>query len=159
MADQPPRRRVATSPTPTGDPAPGVPAPRSAGTTPGPSAAAATARRPVSAAPPPSPAVQAHVERALGTGFAPQKFDVVAGFQPRNGDVLHVSYPEVVLPMKVQYASVRVGGMGLTRQLAEGDDVVAEAEAIYNFLAAFSAQAGEAKVIAWGTVLEQSGTR
>lgn len=95
----------------------------------------------------------------MGVGFEPQQFHVEVGFQARAGDVLVVSYPEVVLPLKPQYSSVRVGGITYTRQLVEGDDVVAEFETIYNTVMQLAAQSGEAKIIAWGTVLEQAGVR
>lgn len=56
------------------------------------------------------------------------------GFEPRDGDVLVVSYPDVTLPLPKQYAMMRFGGAIYTRQLRAGDDVDATARAISGWL-------------------------
>lgn len=59
-------------------------------------------------------------------GEASTPVPVIEGFEARDGDVLVVAYPEVTLPLKVQYAMLRVGGMSYSRMLKAGDDVNAE---------------------------------
>jgi hypothetical protein len=61
---------------------------------------------------------------------------VPEGFEVRAGDVLHVAYPEVTLPLKIQYAMLRVGGIAYTRMLRAGDDVNEQYTKIFTWLAA-----------------------
>ncbi len=41
----------------------------------------------------------------------------------REGDTLHVRFPEVTLPLRAKYASAKVGGLSMTRTLRKGEDV------------------------------------
>lgn len=41
----------------------------------------------------------------------------------REGDTLHVRFPEVTLPLRAKYASAKVGGLSMTRALREGEGV------------------------------------
>ncbi len=41
----------------------------------------------------------------------------------REGDSLHVRFPEVTLPLRAKYASAKVGGLSMTRTLRDGEDV------------------------------------
>lgn len=59
---------------------------------------------------------------------------VPPGFEPRDGDVLVVTYPEVTLPLPKQYSMMKFGGLIYTRQLRAGDDVDATLEAISSWL-------------------------
>ena len=72
--------------------------------------------------------------------------DLPAGFEPREGDVLVVSYPEVTIPLKVNYASVKIGGWIYTSRLAAGDDVREQARLIYDYLRAHAEHFGAEKV-------------
>ena len=51
----------------------------------------------------------------------------IAGRSPiivaREGDTLHVRFPEVTLPLRAKYASAKVGGLSMTRALREGEGV------------------------------------
>lgn len=71
------------------------------------------------------------VQRA---GEAPTPVPTIEGFEARDGDVLVVAYPEVTLPLRVQYAMLRVGGMTYSRMLRAGDDVNAEYTKISTWL-------------------------
>lgn len=41
----------------------------------------------------------------------------------REGDSLHIRFPEVTLPLRAKYASAKVGGLSMTRTLRVGEGV------------------------------------
>jgi len=84
----------------------------------------------------------ARVERPSAFGPPESWSPPPADFQPREGDVLVVSYPEVTLPLPRPYASARVGGYTYTRRLRDGDDVALEALRVYRWLARFAEESG-----------------
>lgn len=49
----------------------------------------------------------------------------VAAIVAREGDTLHVRFPEVTLPLRAKYASAKVGGLSMTRTLRNGEGVAA----------------------------------
>lgn len=67
-------------------------------------------------------------------------------FEARDGDVLVVGYPEVTLPLKIKYATVKIGGWIYTRKLREGDDVAEEARRVHAFLRQHALKYGKIKV-------------
>lgn len=79
---------------------------------------------------------RSEVRRPDGMGSTETVTEIPApeGFEVRNGDVLVIAYPEVTLPLKVQFAMLRVGGISYTRQLQEGDDVNDQYQRIYTWL-------------------------
>lgn len=70
------------------------------------------------------------------------------GWEPRDGDVLVVSYPEVKIPV-APYCTVGVGGLTYSRQLIAGDDVDANYTSIYAYLKMRAEADGREKVAAW----------
>lgn len=61
--------------------------------------------------------------------------DPPAGFTPREGDVLVVSYPEVTISLGGNsFSAVKVGGLIYTRKLIDGDDPGEQYRKIYAFL-------------------------
>lgn len=81
------------------------------------------------------------------------------GFEVREGDVLVVAYPEVTLPLRVQYAMVRVGGCSYSRVLRDGDDVNEQFGKISAWLAAQVEADARRKIAAYTDELEASGPR
>ena len=77
----------------------------------------------------------------------------------REGDVIVVSYPEVTVPLRTRYASVKVGGMIYTRRLLEGDDVGEQFDKVYAFLQARAESVGVEKIRLWGAELSPSSTK
>lgn len=75
--------------------------------------------------------------------------DVKAGFEPREGDVLVVSYGGVKLNLPGKYNGVEVGGNIYTRRLREGDDPMQEYVRIYGFLANVSEESAREKIRRW----------
>lgn len=71
------------------------------------------------------------------------------GFEPRDGDMLTVSYPEVKLPLRAKFAIVDVGGLSYTRTLRDGDDVGEEYDRIYAFLRQRAERDAVEKVKMW----------
>lgn len=78
------------------------------------------------------PTTTSEVQRA---GEAPTPVPAIEGFEARDGDVLVVAYPEVKLPLRVQFAILNVGGISYSRMLRAGDDVNAEYTKISTWLA------------------------
>jgi hypothetical protein len=60
---------------------------------------------------------------------------IVPGFEPRDGDTLVISYPEVTLPLPKQYSMMKFGGAIYTRKLQAGDDLALIAGQITKWLA------------------------
>lgn len=57
----------------------------------------------------------------------------LADVQPvvsREGDMLHVRFPEITLPLAVKYATAKIGGSSYSRTLEAGEDVGAAAREI-----------------------------
>lgn len=96
-------------------------------------------RQDITTSTPPTGAVRQEIRRE---GHA---VPVAPGFEPRDGDVLVVTYPEVTLPLPKQYAMMKFGGLIYTRQLRAGDDVTATAEAIGGWLTRTAELSGIAK--------------
>ena len=117
----------------------------------------ATVRRPArrlvdgEPASPPTPEGDASVavERTSPVGDVERWSPPPADWEPRDGDSLVVSYPEVLLPLPKQYSSLRVGGFIYTRKLAAGDDVATTAERIYRWLAKFAEETGAETYKRW----------
>lgn len=76
----------------------------------------ATRRRRVTSQTPPADTVRVQDPIEVEVDRAPV-------FVAREGDTLHVRYPEMTVPLKTKYASAKIGGMTLTRQLVAGDDI------------------------------------
>jgi hypothetical protein len=71
--------------------------------------------------------------------------EVAPDFEPRDGDVLVVSYPEVTLPLPKQFSMMKFGGLIYTRQLRVGDDVTATARTIGAWITKIAESDGAAK--------------
>lgn len=68
-------------------------------------------------------------------------------FEPRDGDVLVVSYPEANVGLGGNsYSSVKVGGLIYTRKLVEGDDPEEQYRKIYAYLERLALRDGRAKI-------------
>lgn len=70
---------------------------------------------------------------------------IPAGFEPRDGDVLVITYPEVTLPLPKAYSMMKFGGFIYTRQLREGDDVQEMATTISAWITRVAEREGSAK--------------
>lgn len=78
--------------------------------------------------------------------------DLLSGVEPLvavEGDVLHVCYPEVKLPLAEKFSGVAIGGHRYTRQMGGGEDVVEEARSIAAMLRAFSIEQGAQVIREW----------
>ncbi len=75
------------------------------------------------------------------------------GFEVRDGDVLRVTYAEVKLPLRAQFAVITIGGEAYTRQLRAGDDVVEQYDRIYEFLRKRAERDAVVKVKMWNAEL------
>lgn len=78
-------------------------------------------------------------------------------FEPRDGDVLVVSYGEVTVPLPKPYSNVKVGGNSYTRQLREGDNVVQEFERTAKYLKAVTEVQAKERVATWSKTLKGEG--
>lgn len=78
-------------------------------------------------------------------------------FEPRDGDVLVVSYPEVKLPLKIKFAIVDVGGTSYTRTLRAGDNVQEQYSKVYAFLKRNAERDAIEKVKHWDSAFSGSG--
>jgi hypothetical protein len=137
--EQPSRRRVAsTGPTPPG------PTPPSSATR---TAAPATPTRPART----TGAARAEGEEPKKVTYA----DIVAGFEPREGDTLVVSYGAVKLQLgNMKFGSVEVGNSIYTRKLREGDNPVEQFERVYDYLRRTSEVAAKEKIRTWFETVE-----
>lgn len=88
---------------------------------------------------PPTGAVRSEIRREGHAGPIPP------GFEPRDGDVLVVTYPEVTLPLPRQYSMMKFGGAIYTRTLRAGDDVDQTLTAITGWLSRRAESEGVAK--------------
>lgn len=102
---------------------------------------AAAAAAEVRSAAPPSGAVRSEIRREGRAVAEP----IPAGFEPRDGDVLVVSYPEVTLPLPRQYSTMKFGGAIYSRQLRAGDNVDETLNAIGGWLSRRVEAEGAAK--------------
>ena len=75
-------------------------------------------------------------------------------FEPRDGDVLVVSYGEVTVPLPKPYSNVKVGGNSYRRQLREGDNVVEQFEKIANYLKGVTEVQAKERVATWSKTLK-----
>jgi len=67
--------------------------------------------------------------------------------EPREGDVLVVSYPESTISLGgTSYSAVKVGGLIYTRKLLAKDDLDAQYDLIYDFLKQRAQRDGRMKV-------------
>jgi hypothetical protein len=78
-----------------------------------------------------------------------------SSFEPRDGDILVVSYPEVTAPIGgISYSSIKLGGFIYTRKLVVGDNVNEQFTKIYKFLEAKSLETGRQKLAVWRSELQ-----
>ena len=63
------------------------------------------------------------------------KQDIDAGFEPRDGDRLVVTYSPAKFSLQGTYSSVELDGATFSRSLQEGDDIDETFDAVYSFLA------------------------
>lgn len=118
--------------------------------------AAPGTRRMASPPPPPSGALPASArqEKPVADARVLSFSDIHPGFEPRDGDVLVVSYGEVTIPMPKPYSNVKVGGGIYTRRLLEGDNAVEQYERVYKYLKAVSERTAQDKVETWSKELK-----
>lgn len=85
----------------------------------------------------------------------PSPKENVPSFEPRDGDILVVSYPEVSAPIGgISFSNIKVGGFIYTRKLVAGDDVSEQFTKIYKFLEAKSLETGRQKLAVWRSELQ-----
>lgn len=84
-------------------------------------------------------------------------FDSVEPLVARDGDVLHVVYPTVKVPLAAnRYANVEVGGQRYTRQLKEGDDVAKEIATIGKLLRRYANAQAVHVIKEWNAEIEDA---
>lgn len=113
------------------------------------------------AAPPPPPGAAGSTPPGGGSSTSPAPAtnqerreltfdDLPPGFEPRDGDVLHVTYGSVKLPLpNGRVGMIEVAGESYTRTLRAGDNLGETHSKIYSWLKARAERAAHDKVQTW----------